>query len=220
REHRPEPGARQAGPAPALLQGGQHGEHRQREQAAVERGGGGAGTGELYQHRPGGGAGPPPGGPPPGRPPARRPGRRPAGAGAGPAPLPVMTVLAYGADRGPPLREPSVSSQKGFGADLLEALTAAAELINAGRSVGGEGLRTVADVAAFGRRYGMGGRAREGDVGSLRAHRARLDAIVTACEAGDGPAAVRVINARLAEAGAIPPGAARDGRRPPLPASP
>src|SRR5262249_35434132 len=53
--------------------------------------------------------------------------------------------------------EQSVSSQKGFGADLLEALIAAAELINTGWSAGGEELRTVADVAAFGRRYGMGG---------------------------------------------------------------
>src|SRR5262249_59711581 len=114
----------------------------------------------------GAGGGPPAGGPAPGR------------AGAGPAPLPVMTVLAYGADMGPTLREPSVSSQKGFGADLLEALTAAAELINTGRSVGGEGLRTVADVAAFGRRYGMGGRAREGGVASLRAHRPRPAAIL------------------------------------------
>src|SRR5262245_45183194 len=63
-----------------------------------------------------------------GGPPAAGP--APRRAGAGPAPLPVMTVLAYGADMGPTLREPSVSSQKGFGADLLEALTAAAELIN------------------------------------------------------------------------------------------
>src|SRR5262249_57662422 len=124
---------------------------------------------------------------------------------AGAARLPGMPALEYGAEGGPTLREPSVSSQKGFGAARLEALTAAAELINTGRSAGGEGLRTVADVAAFGRRYGMGGRAREGDVGSLRAHRARLDAIVTACEAGDGPAAGRVINALLAETRALPP---------------
>jgi len=102
------------------------------------------------------------------------------------------------------LRERSVSSQKGFGADLLEAVTAAAELINTGRSAGGDGLRTVADVTSFGRRYGMGGRAREGDVPALRAYRSRLDAIVTVGEAGDGPAAVRMINALLAETGAIP----------------
>src|SRR5215831_4574188 len=124
-----------------------------------------------------------------GGPPAAGP--APRRAGAGPAPLPVMTVLAYGADMGPTLREQSVSSQKGFGADLLEALIAAAELINTGRSAGGEELRTAADVAAFGRRYGMGGRARETDM-----------------------AAVRMINALLAETGAIPQIVAHDGRGP------
>jgi len=112
------------------------------------------------------------------------------------------------------LGEPSVSSQKGFGADLLEALIAAAELINTGRSRDGEGLRGVADVAAFGRRYGLGGRAQAADGPALRAYRARLDAIVTACEAGDSPAAVRLINALLTETGAIPQIVAHDGRGP------
>jgi predicted RNA-binding Zn ribbon-like protein len=125
-----------------------------------------------------------------------------------------MTVLAYGADMGATLGELSVSSQRGFGADLLEALTATTELINTGRSGDGEGLRDVADVAAFGRRYGMGGRARAGDVPALRAYRARLDAIVTACGAGDSPAAVRMINALLAETGAIPQIVSHDGRGP------
>jgi predicted RNA-binding Zn ribbon-like protein len=125
-----------------------------------------------------------------------------------------MTVLEYGTDMALTLGEQSVSSQKGFGADLLEALTAAAELINTGRSPDGEGLRGVADVAAFGRRYGLGGRAQAGDVPALRAYRARLDAAVTACEAGDGPAAVRMINALLNETGAIPQIAAHDGRGP------
>jgi len=147
-----------------------------------------------------------------GGPPVAGPGPRP-GAGA-PDSLPVMTVLAYGADMGLTLREQSVSSQKGFGADLLEALIAAAELINTGRSAGGEELRTAADVAAFGRRYGMGGRARETDVAALRAYRARLDAIVTAWEAADDMAAVRMINALLAETGAIPQIVAHDGRGP------
>ena len=128
--------------------------------------------------------------------------------------LAVMTVLAYGADMASTLGEQFVSSQKGFGADLLEALTAAAELVNTGRSRDGEGLRDVADVAAFGRRYGLGGRARAGDVPVLRAYRARLDAIVTACEAGDIPAAVSMINALLAETGAIPQIVAHDGRGP------
>jgi predicted RNA-binding Zn ribbon-like protein len=125
-----------------------------------------------------------------------------------------MTVLEYGTDMALTLGEPSVSSQKGFGADLLEALIAAAELINTGRSRDGEGLRGVADVAAFGRRYGLGGRARAADGPALRAYRARLDAIVTACEAGDSPAAVRLINALLTETGAIPQIVAHDGRGP------
>ena len=56
----------------------------------------------------------------------------------------------------------------------------------------------MADVAAFGRRYGLGGRAQAGDVAALRAYRGRLDAVVTACEAGDIPAAVRMINLLLA----------------------
>jgi predicted RNA-binding Zn ribbon-like protein len=125
-----------------------------------------------------------------------------------------MTVLEYGTDMALTLGEQSVSSQKGFGADLLEALTAAAELINTGRSRDGEGLRGVADVAAFGGRYGLGGRAQAGDVPALRAYRARLDAAVTACEAGDAPAAVRMINALLTETGAIPQIVAHDGRGP------
>src|SRR6516164_6527999 len=90
-----------------------------------------------------------------GGPPVAAAAARPAVAAS--APLPVMTVLAYGADMGLTLRERSVSSQKGFGADLLEAVTAAAELINTGRSAGGDGLRTVADVTSFGRRYGPTG---------------------------------------------------------------
>src|SRR5262249_59919823 len=118
------------------------------------------------------------------------------------------------------LREQAVSGQKGFGADLLEALTAAAELINTGRSAGADELRTAADVASFARRYRMGGRAREGDVAALRAYRARLDALVTGCEAGHGPAVVRMINALLAETGAIPQIVAHDGRRPHIRVSP
>jgi predicted RNA-binding Zn ribbon-like protein len=113
---------------------------------------------------------------------------------------------------GSTLREQPVSSQKGFGADLLEALTAVAELVNTGRSRAGEGLRDVADVAAFARRYGFGGRARAADVAALRAYRSRLDAIVAAGEAGDEPAAVRGINALLAETGAIPQIVSHDGR--------
>jgi len=115
---------------------------------------------------------------------------------------------------GSTLGEQFVSSQKSFGADLLEALTAAAELINTGRSRDGDGLRDVADVAAFGRRYGLGGRARAGDVPALRAYRARLDGIVTACEAADITGAVRILNTLLAETGAIPQIVSHDDRGP------
>lgn len=115
----------------------------------------------------------------------------------------------------PTLREHSDSSQSSFGADLLEALTAAAELINTGRSSEGEGLRGVADVRAFSRRYAMrGGPPVPGDVPRLREYRARLDAVVTACEAGDDGAAAQLLNALLAETGAVPQIVAHDGRGP------
>ncbi len=113
---------------------------------------------------------------------------------------------------GPPDR-----SQSGFGADLLEALTACAELINTGRSPAGEGLRVVADVRAFGRRYAFHGRAgQQRDVAALRAYRTRLDAVVTSCEAGHDEAAIGMLNALLAETGAVPQIVAHDGRGPHL----
>src|SRR5215470_5194166 len=40
-------------------------------------------------------------------------------------PLPVMTVLAYGADTAPTVRERADRSQNAFGADLIEAAGAA-----------------------------------------------------------------------------------------------
>jgi CGNR zinc finger/Putative stress-induced transcription regulator len=106
-------------------------------------------------------------------------------------------------------------SQNGFGADLLEALAAATELINTGRSADGDGLRTVADVQAFGDRYAFHGiAAGPRDVSRLRAHRARLDAIATHCESGDDQAAIAMMNALLAETGAVPQIVAHDGRGP------
>jgi hypothetical protein len=106
-------------------------------------------------------------------------------------------------------------SQNGFGADLLEALAAATELINTGRSADGDGLRTVADVQAFGDRYAFHGiAAGPRDVSRLRAHRARLDAIAAHCESGDDEAAVERMNALLAETGAVPQIVAHDGRGP------
>jgi predicted RNA-binding Zn ribbon-like protein len=113
------------------------------------------------------------------------------------------------------LRERSDRSQSGFGADLLEALAACAELINTGRSADGEGLRDVSDVQAFGDRYAFHGTgAGRQDVPRLRAHRARLDAIAVSCGAGDDEAAITMLNALLAETGAIPQIVAHDGRGP------
>ena len=115
----------------------------------------------------------------------------------------------------PTLRERPDSSQSSFGADLLEALIAATELINTGRSSAGEGLRGVADVQEFSRRYAFQGRpAGPADVPRLRAYRTRLDAVVTACEAGDGTAAADMLNTLLAETGAVPQIVAHDGRGP------
>ena len=113
------------------------------------------------------------------------------------------------------LRERSDRSQSGFGADLLEALEACAELINTGRSADGDGLRDVADVQAFGDRYGFhGDPAVPKDAPRLRGHRARLDAIAISCEAGDDEAAIGMLNALLAETGAVPQIVAHDGRGP------
>jgi predicted RNA-binding Zn ribbon-like protein len=100
---------------------------------------------------------------------------------------------------------------------MLEALTAAAELINTGRSGEGEGLRSVSDVQAIGDRYAFHGRAAVvRDVRRLRAHRTRLDAIAVACETGDDAAAIAMLNALLAQAGAVPQIVAHDGRGPHL----
>jgi CGNR zinc finger/Putative stress-induced transcription regulator len=116
-----------------------------------------------------------------------------------------MSTLRGGSDR----------SQNGFGADLLEALAACSELINTGRSPDGEGLRDVADVQAFGDRYAFHGTgAGPKDVPRLRAHRRRLDAIAASCESGDDEVAVEMLNALLAETGAVPQIVAHDGRGP------
>lgn len=113
------------------------------------------------------------------------------------------------------LRERPDRSQSAFGADLAEALTACAELINTGRAAAGDSLRTVEDVQEFGDRYAFDGTgARPADVARLRSHRARLDAIATACEQGDDPAAIGMLNSLLAQTGAIPQIVAHDGRGP------
>jgi predicted RNA-binding Zn ribbon-like protein len=98
---------------------------------------------------------------------------------------------------------------------LLEALTACVELLNTGRSSAGDSLRGVADVAAFGERYAFHGRpATDGDVARLRAYRARLDAVVTGCEAGHGAAAIQQVNSLLSRTGAVPQIVAHSGRGP------
>jgi predicted RNA-binding Zn ribbon-like protein len=115
----------------------------------------------------------------------------------------------------PTLGEPADRSQSGFGADLLEALAASAELINTGRAAAGDELRTVADVQEFGDRYAFHGNpAGPGDLARLRALRARLDGVAVACESGDDPAAIEMLNALLAETGAVPQIVAHDGRGP------
>jgi predicted RNA-binding Zn ribbon-like protein len=115
----------------------------------------------------------------------------------------------------PTLRERSDRGQSGFGADLLEAVTACAELINTGRSKAGEELLGVADVQAFGDRYAFHGQAaQQPDVARLRQHRARLDEAVSRCEAGDDGGAAAALNALLAETGAVPQIVAHDGRGP------
>lgn len=101
-----------------------------------------------------------------------------------------------------------------FDADQLEALQACAELINTGRSRAGEGLRTTADVQEFGRRYAFHPRPSAADVPRLRAHRDRLDAAAAACERGDTAAAASLLNALLAETGAVPQIVSHDGRGP------
>ena len=113
------------------------------------------------------------------------------------------------------LRGRSDRSQSGFGADLTEALVACTELINTGRDAAGEGLATVADVQEIGDRYAFHGiPAGDRDVPRLRTHRARLDAIAAACEAGDDGAAIEMLNALLAQTGATPQIVAHDGRGP------
>ncbi len=113
------------------------------------------------------------------------------------------------------LGERADRSQSGFSTDLLEALTACTELINTGRSADGEKLRDIATVQEFGRRYAFRGRgAHQRDVARLRAYRARLDAVVSSCEAGDEAAAISMLNALLAQTGAVPQVVAHDGRGP------
>jgi predicted RNA-binding Zn ribbon-like protein len=113
------------------------------------------------------------------------------------------------------VRDRADSSQSHFDTDQLEALQACTELINTGRSAAGDGLASLADVAGFGLRYTFRGRAAvPRDLGRLRALRARLDDVATACEAGADAAAITELNALLAQTGAVPQVVAHDGRPP------
>jgi len=128
-----------------------------------------------------------------------------------------MTILPYGADMSTTLRAAGDRSQSHFDADQLEAMTGCVELINTGRSTPGEGLAGLADLQEMADRYAFAGiRGKPSDLGRVRAHRARLDSIVTNCEAGDEAAAIDQINDLLSETGASPQVVAHDGRGPHL----
>jgi predicted RNA-binding Zn ribbon-like protein len=77
-------------------------------------------------------------------------------------------------------------------------------------------LASLDEVIAFGRRHRVENlsAARASDVPRLRGLRARLDAVVVACEAGDEERAIRDLNALLAETGAVPQVVSHDGRPP------
>ena len=110
----------------------------------------------------------------------------------------------------------------GLGADQLEALAECIDLVNTGRrSLAGSSdeadeLADVRGVIAFARRFRVENRSavRATDAPRLRELRARLDAIVVACEAGREERAIRALNTLLAETGAVPRIVAHDGRPP------
>ena len=77
-------------------------------------------------------------------------------------------------------------------------MTGCVELINTGRSGAGDGLQKLADLQEMADRYAFAGiKGTPADLAKVREYRARLDAIVTACEAGDEPASIEQINALL-----------------------
>jgi predicted RNA-binding Zn ribbon-like protein len=128
-----------------------------------------------------------------------------------------MTVSSYGTDMNPTLLGGTDSSQRHFDADQLEAMTGCVELINTGRASTGDELRGLSDLQAMADRYAFAGvRGTAADVARARDYRARLDAIVTSCEAGAEDAAIAQINALLSQTGASPQIVAHDGRRPHL----
>jgi predicted RNA-binding Zn ribbon-like protein len=92
-----------------------------------------------------------------------------------------------------------------------------AELINSGRSGSGDLLPDVGAVQSFADRYVFyGAPAGPADLALLRSHRARLDQIARACEAGEIDSAIHLLNDLLARTGASPQIAVHDGRGPHL----
>jgi len=78
-------------------------------------------------------------------------------------------------------------------------------------------LAQLADLQAMADKYAFAGvRAEPGDLKRARDYRARLDAIVTSCEAGYEESAIAQINGLLAQTGATPQILAHDGRGPHL----
>lgn len=91
------------------------------------------------------------------------------------------------------------------------------ELINTGRSAVGDGLAELADLQEIADRYAFAGLpAQARDLALARDYRARLESIVTTCEAGDEVSAIGQINALLSQTGASLQIAAHDGRGPHL----
>jgi predicted RNA-binding Zn ribbon-like protein len=96
-------------------------------------------------------------------------------------------------------------------------MTGCVELINTGRSVGGDGLKQPADLQEMADRYAFAGRqVAPADLPRAREYRARLDSIVTACADGDEADAIAQINDLLSRTGASPQIAAHHGRGPHL----
>jgi predicted RNA-binding Zn ribbon-like protein len=128
-----------------------------------------------------------------------------------------MTVSPYGTDMGTTLLGASDRGQSHFDADQLEAMTGCVELINTGRARAGDELRDLSDLQEMADRYAFAGiRGTVADVDRARDYRARLDSIVTRCEARDEDSAIAQINAVLSQAGASPQIVAHNGRGPHL----
>jgi predicted RNA-binding Zn ribbon-like protein len=129
--------------------------------------------------------------------------------------LAVRTVSSYGTDMTITLNGRPDSSQSHFDADQIEAMAGCTELINSGRSSGGDLLADLERIQSFADRYAFQGtRGIPADVSRLRAHRGMLDQIARACEVGDIDGAIDRLNTLLAQTGASPQIASHHGRGP------